>query len=314
MGRCVEMVAGVRMGPIVATPPTWQDNRMHDESICFGALAPLAAALLACSGSTGSAAPVTCHDWPTAATVGIPADTPALTPMAEESYHTDHDGQVFDHVELLGRLYVDHKNVIVRRSRLVGDVYYAIYSADDATGLIVEDSDIQGGVLFSDGFIGRRNHLHARPGGDKDDGWIFAASHVLLEDNLIDGLVGGPGAHLDGIQAMAGQDITIRNNWIEAISPPIPDDDQGRPGGVNAAVFFKPDFGEISDVTVDCNMLIEEEGYYPLRIDARGAVVVRHNRWRRGFVGTSPVDIRDGTTVTTWEDNAYEDGEVIPAP
>jgi hypothetical protein len=106
---------------------------------------------------------------------------------------------------------------------------------------------------------------------------------------------------------MAGAGITVRNNWIEARSPPISG------GGVNAAVFFKPDFGEITDVTVDCNMLIEEDGYYPLRIDARGAVVVRHNRWRRGFTGTAPYALTD-TTVNTWEDNAYEDGEVIPAP
>jgi hypothetical protein len=280
-------------------------------------LACLAALLLlACSGTAGSGStggppppppPVACHDWPTAATVGIPPGTPALTVMGDESYHTQHDGQVYDAVELRGRLYVDHKDVIVRRSRLIGDVYYAIYSADDATGLTVEDCDIQGGVLFGDGFTGRRNHLHARAGGYKDDGWIFAASHVLLEDNLIDGLVGDDGAHLDGIQAMGGQDIAIVNNWIEATSPPISG------GGVNAAVFFKPDFGEISDVRVDCNMLIEEDGYYPLRIDARGSVVVRHNRWRRGFVGTSPVNLTD-TTVTTWEDNAFEDGEVIPAP
>ena len=289
---------------------------MHLPSIRGRTPALAAAALLACSGAAGKGSPggpppppppVACHDWPTAATVGIPAGTPALTVMAEESYHTSADGQVFDHVELRGRLYVDHKNVIVRRSRLVGDEYYAIYSTDGATGLTIEDSDIQGGVLLNDGFTGRRNHLHAPAGGTKDDGWIFGASHVLLEDNLIDGLVGGGGAHLDGIQVMAGQDIAVVNNWIEAKSPPISG------GGVNAAVFFKPDFGEISDVRVDCNMLIEEEGYYPLRIDARGSVVVRHNRWRRGFVGTSPVNLTD-TTVATWEDNAYEDGEVIPAP
>jgi hypothetical protein len=227
--------------------------------------------------------------------------------MADASYHTQSDGQVFDAVELQGRLYVDHDNVVIRRSRLIGDVYYAIYSTDGATGLTIEDSDILGGVLLGDGFVGRRNHLHAAAGGFRDDGWIFSASQVLLEDNLIDGLVGDQGAHLDGIQVMGGQGITIRNNWIEAISPPIDG------GGVNAAIFFKPDFAEIADVTVDCNMLIEQDGYYPLRIDARGSVVARHNRWRRGFVGTAPVNLTN-TTVTTWEDNTYEDGEVIPSP
>ena len=277
-----------------------------------GAAPALAALALACQGSSGGtprpAAPAGCtpSSWPTAATTGIPAGTPALTVLSDESIHTTSDGQIFDAVELRGRLYVDHEDVLIRRSRLLGDVYYAVYATEGGTGLTIEDSDIQGGVLIPDGFTGRRNHLHAPAGGERDDGWILAASHVLLEDNLIDGLVGGPGAHLDGIQVMAGNDIVVRHNWIEASSPPI----EG--GGVNAAVFFKPDFGEISDVVVDCNMLIEQDGYYPLRIDARGVVAVRHNRWRRGFLG-SPVHT-ENTAVTDWEDNAYEDGEAIPAP
>ncbi len=285
---------------------------MHRSSTRVRALA-LAFALPGCTGSGAGGGPppppppVTCHAWPTAATSGIPAGTPALTVMADASYHTTADGQVLDAVELRGRLYVDHRDVTIRRSRLVGDVYYAVYSTAGGTGLTIEDSEIVGGVLLGDGFTGRRNHLHAPAGGAKDDGWIFAASHVLLEYNLIDGLAGDAGAHLDGVQVMAGTDIAVVNNWIEAVSPPIAG------GGVNAAVFFAPDFGEISDVRVDCNMLIEADGYYPLRLDARGAVVVRHNRWRRGFLGTAPV-LATHTTVTTWEDNAYEDGESIPAP
>jgi len=273
------------------------------------ALSVLVGSMLACGEISSHAQPpaLTClpANWPTASTTGIPTGTPTLRVIAEDS-HTDHDGQVFDAVELQGRLYVDHKNVSIRRSRLVGDIYYAIYSTEGGTNLTIEDCDITGGVLLGDGFVGRRNHLHAPSGGYRDDGWIFAASHVLLEDNLIDGLVGDQGAHLDGVQVMAGSDIIIRHNWIEAVSPPIDG------GGVNAAIFFGPDFGEISDVVVDCNMLIEEDGYYPLRIDARGSVTVRSNRWRHGHLG-APVNLTD-TTVTLWQDNAYEDGEVIASP
>lgn len=245
-------------------------------------------------------------DWPAAGNVGIPAGTPALTVIAD-STHTTGDGQVLDGVELKGRLYVDHKNVIIRRSRLVGDEYYAVYTTIDDSYLTIEDSEIVGGVLLTDHFIGRRNDIHAAEGSSKDDGWIFAASHVLLEDNFIHGLVGDTGAHLDGIQAMGGADLTIRHNWIEAVSPPIEN------GGVNAAIFFKPDKGTISDLTVECNMLIEKEGYYPLRItNSSGTIVVRHNRWQKGHLG-APVHV-EGAVVTQWEDNQYDDGEVIPAP
>jgi hypothetical protein len=274
--------------------------------------AAIAALALACSGSAGGArtpppAGCTASGWPTASTTGLPAGTPALTVLADASLHTTADGQILDAVELRGRLYVDHRDVTIRRSRLLGDVYYAVYATEGGTGLTIEDSDVQGGVLVPDGFTGRRNHLHAPAGGARDDGWIFAASHVLLEDNLIDGLVGDAGAHLDGIQVMGGDDVVIRHNWIEAVSPPI----EG--GGVNAAVFLGPDFGPITNVIVDCNMLIEQDGYYPLRLDAGGMLAVRHNRWRRGHLG-SPVFAAPGTAVTEWDDNAYQDGEAIPAP
>lgn len=111
------------------------------------ALAALAAAALACSASSsGSAVPPTpppagcaAGDWPTAATTGIPAGTPALEVLSDESLHTTRAGQVLDAVELRGRLYVDHPGVIIRRSRLVGDVYYAVYATEGGTGLTIED-------------------------------------------------------------------------------------------------------------------------------------------------------------------------------
>ena len=259
------------------------------------------------AGSGGGGGDCSPTNWPTAQTVGIPSGTPTLKVIGGSSVHTQADGEVFDAVELQARLYVDHQNVVIKRSKLIGDQYYAIYTTVPEAHLTIEDSEIVGGVLITDYFVGRRNHLHAASGGTKDDGYIFSASHVLLEDNLIDGLVGDTGAHLDGIQVMGGTDVVIRHNWIEAVSPPISG------GGVNAAVFFKPDFDPISDVTVECNMLIEKDGYYPLRIDAGGTNVVRHNRWEKGHLGAA-VLLSGSTTVAVWEDNQYTDGEVIAAP
>jgi hypothetical protein len=245
-------------------------------------------------------------DWPADGGVGIPDDAPALTPI-DGDLHTEAAGQVLDAVELRGRLYVDHPDVVIRRSRLVGDIYYAVYATEGGERLTIEDCDVVGGILVPDGFVGRRNHLHAPAGGFRDDGWIFAASDVVLEDNRIDGLVGDTGAHVDGIQIMAGDNVVIRRNYIDAASPPI----EG--GGVNAAIFFAPDFGPISNIAVDCNMLISPEAYYPLRIyDAAGTVEVRHNRWSRDHLG-APVYV-ESTAITAWEDNAYIDGEAIPEP
>lgn len=248
------------------------------------------------------------NPWPTAATTGIPAGTPELT-VIEGDIHTEQDGQVFDAVELRGRLYLDHKDITIKRSRLLGDEYYAVYASDGASGLTIEDCEIFGGVGFPDNTAVRRSHAHSGFEHTRDDGFIFAASHVLIEDCLVDGLEGGPGAHVDGIQDMGGADVVFRHNWIDPSSPPVDN------GGVNAAIFVSPEFGlTSSDVTVECNMILGGESWYPLRIyETTGTVVVRGNRFDRSFLGT-PAHL-ENTTATVWEDNAYaDDGELIPAP
>ena len=260
-------------------------------------------------GGTGGGSADPCEKpWPSATSTGIPDGTPQLT-VLKDDLHTEQDGQVFDAVELNGRLYIDHKNITIRRSRLVGDQYYAVYATDTADGLTIEDCDIEGGLLLPNNSTVRRSHAHAGAGGSRADGFIFAASNVLLEDNLIDGLAGDDGAHVDGIQDMGGTGIVIRHNWIDPSSPPINN------GGVNAALFVSPEFGNpSSDVTVECNMLLGGGSWYPLRIyNTTGTVVVVGNRFDRNFMGV-PVHLVE-TTITTWGDNAYADnGEEIPPP
>ncbi|XYI00089.1 right-handed parallel beta-helix repeat-containing protein [Sorangium sp. So ce1128] len=260
------------------------------------------------AGSGGGSSEDPCSKpWPDATTIGIPPGTPDLE-IIEGDIHTEQDGQVFDAVELRGRLYLDHKDITIKRSRLIGDQYYAVYATDSASGLTIEDSEVTGGVGFPDHTTVRRTHAHSGFGHDRDDGFIFAASHVLIEDCLIDGLAGSDGAHVDGIQSMGGSDIVFRHNWVDPTSPPIAD------GGVNAAIFVTPDKVPSSDVTVECNMMLGGESWYPLRLySTSGQVVVRGNRFDRNFLGV-PVHL-DETTPTVWEDNAYaDDGEVIPAP
>lgn len=243
--------------------------------------------------------------WPNINNTGIPSGTPKLT-VITKTMKTEYAGQIIDAINLMGRLYVEHPNVVIRRSKLSGDIYYAVYCTTSGTALTIEDCDITSGVKMADGFTGRRNHLHGGENRTFDDGWSVYASNILLEDNLIDGMIGGEGAHLDGIQVMGGNNITIRHNWIEAVSPPIIG------GGVNAAIMIAPDLSEINNVFVENNMLIEKEGYYPLRINARGKVQVTGNRFRKGHLGI-PCHLST-TVLTKWEDNAYDDGEVISEP
>lgn len=261
------------------------------------------------AGTGGAASDDPCSKpWPDATNTGIPAGTPELT-VLEGTLHTDHDGQIFDAVELRGRLYLDHKNITIKRSRLIGDEYYAVYASDGSSGLTIEDCEMAGGVMFPENTTVRRSHSHSGFGHTLNDGFIFAASHVLIEDSLVDGLMGDPGAHIDGIQDMGGTDVVFRHNWIDPSSPPVEN------GGVNAAIFVSPEFDNTSsDVTVECNMLLGGESWYTLRLyNTSGKVVVRGNRFDRNFMGV-PVYL-EGATVTDWADNAYADnGEQIPAP
>lgn len=246
--------------------------------------------------------------WPDSTNSGVPAGTD-LT-VYDGDNRTTEDGQVFENYIFDARIYVNHANVIFRNCHLRGDKdpYHVVHASAAGTGLTIERCDINRGIVIADGFTGRGNHIYAASGKYLNDGFCFNASNVLLENNLIDGLRGNQGAHLDGIQIMGGSDIVIRNNRIEATtSTPI----EG--GGVNAAIFFAPDLAPIRNAVVDHNMLIQLEGYYPLRIyDTGGTVVVQNNLWNAAE--TVPLLHIENTVIALWEGNATVGGEEIPDP
>jgi hypothetical protein len=108
-----------------------------------------------------------------------------------------------------------------------------------------------------------------------------------------------------------GNNITIRNKWIELYDNP----ETGENGGTNGAIFLKSDTGPTSNVTVECNMIIMRDGWFPLRIErVTGNIVVRHNRWRHGSFNDIPVAYDYSDAPKEWSDNAFEDGVVIGDP
>lgn len=249
--------------------------------------------------------------WPTATTVGLPAGT-KLTVVSKD-FHTSKDGEVIEGLDLRARLYIVHKNVTIRNCLLRGDYWYAVYSKEGGENgpLLIERCDITGGIAVTSNSTFRSNHFYAPPDGFKNDGLVLGGRNIVIENNLIHNLRGGPKAHMDGIQIMDGENITIRNNWIELSDNP----ETGPEGGPTGAIFLKSDLGPLSNVTVECNMLIERDGYYPLRIErVKGTIIVRHNRWRHGSTKDMPVDYDHSDAPTAWENNAFEDGQVIPDP
>jgi hypothetical protein len=252
------------------------------------------------------------NGWPTASTVGLPAGTSLQ--VVTTDMRTTQDGQVIEGLDMRARIYVRHKNVTIRNCILAGDIYYAVYVEDAGREgpVLIEHCDINSGINSGHNATFRNNHMFAAPGRFKNDGILIGANNVLIENNLIDKLKGDAGAHIDGIQILSGNNITIRNNWIEVADNP----ETGEDGGPNAAILVGVYLEPTSNVTVECNMLIMRDGWYPLRIvDVTGNIVVRHNRWRHGALNDIPAHIDNpDATSTTWEDNAFEDGIVIPKP
>jgi hypothetical protein len=249
--------------------------------------------------------------WPTPQTVGLPAGTPLQ--VVTKDMHTTKDGQVIEGLDMRARIYVVHKNVTIRNCILLGDYWYAVYSKDGGNDgpLLIENCDITGGIASSNNVTFRNNHFYAPAGGFKNDGLVLGSNNIVIENNLIHNLKGREKAHMDGIQIMTGNNITIRNNWIELADNP----ETGEDGGPNGAIFLKSDTGPTSNVTVECNMIIMRDGWYPLRIErVTGNIVVRHNRWRHGSFNDIPVAYDYSDAPKVWEDNAFEDGKAIPNP
>jgi hypothetical protein len=272
--------------------------------LCSCLLAAIAAAAVL-PPAAGAAPP--CKPPPTASTVGRPAGLPAPTVLTGD-HHTTHDGQVFDNIELRGRIYVDHRGVVFRNSLLIGDEHYAIYSSDKQRfGYTVERSELRSGLELGNGSVIRDVH---KTGGN--DGLAVDADDLLIDHVLIDHLTPQADAHVDGIQIFDGHRITIRDNWVDVSTPVVPGN-----GGVNAAILVGT-LNETRDVTVMCNTMIPrgtgglpDGAGYTLRLyDVGGYLRVGHNRFGRGhFYGA--VDTRNLPAPPVWCDNAYLDGPPV---
>ncbi len=262
------------------------------------------------------------NTWPSSNTVGVPSGE-ALTIYSGPT-HSSSNNQLFSNLVFTNRIYIDHSGVIIKNCKLMPSTneYYGVYctkpgvnTPQGGTGFILQNCEVTSGITWVDGFTARSNWFHAPAGGTLNDGIIFAASDVLIEDNLISDLNGSSGAHLDGIQVMAGSNIIIRGNWIEAKSR-----EQITGGGMVTSSFYAhPTLGNIHNLVLDHNTFIEESnviagyGYYPLRIsDTTGQVIVQNNRWSMQEHGLSlPYRITGATVITVWLSNRYDKGEVI---
>jgi hypothetical protein len=212
------------------------------------------------------------------------------------------NGQIVEKLDIAGEITVLANDVIIRNVRIKSGDYYPIrYFDNNNTGLLVEDSEIEGtsgnvtsAIAFHD-YTARRLNIHGGADGLKAD------SNVLIEDCWIHDLSNGPTEHNDGVQSTGGKGVTIRHNSIS--------------GASNACVQTGDEGAATEDLTVECNWL--DGGGYALNIRGTGATVpkntrVINNRFGRSS-GYGPWTIDDPAPTVTG--NVYDDNnEPIPYP
>ena len=262
--------------------------------------------------------------FPNANCTGVPAGV-SLTPISGSFFSTSKDGEVIDGKSFSGEVFVTHKNVVIKNSRIKGRITYQTSGAN-GSGLIIKDSDIgpdacpatTGGgfrLLNGNDFTLLRSHLHHN---DDDHVFVSGGGKALIQDSIVDKGCFYPNDHLDAIQVSGGlTNLTISHSIVDA--RPVNSTDKG-----NAAVFWanKPDSG--SRLTVDHSLLSGGQvTLAPYDATANSGVIIdiNNNRFIRNSYGvnycsygTSVISVLfNGTSGIKWTNNAFDDGTPLPA-
>ncbi|HEY5961554.1 MAG TPA: right-handed parallel beta-helix repeat-containing protein [Polyangiaceae bacterium] len=248
------------------------------------------------AGASGAIVAVCSGAKPGPDNTGVRSGT-VLTPSG--SIKVEKRGAVIENLDITGEVTILADDVTLRNVRIRSGDYYPIrYFDNDNTGLLVEDSEIEGtsddvtaGLSFAN-YTARRLNVHGSADGFKAD------ENVLIEDCWIHDLRNGPGQHNDGVQSTGGKGVTIRHNSIS--------------GASNACVQTGDEGAATEDLTVECNWL--SGGGYSLNIRGTGATRPKNtkildNRFARD-AAYGPWTVHDPSPEVVG--NTYLDGTPIP--
>jgi hypothetical protein len=229
--------------------------------------------------------------FPGAASTGVPAGTRL---RGSGPLTVTRDGAVVDGLDVDGCLTIAADDVTVRRSRIrcAGD--YVVRVAEGASGVLVEDVEIDGRgdpgtiAIGVSGFTLRRADVH-----DVGDGPRMG-DVTVVEDTWIHDLAVGGGSHNDGIQSTGGRRIVIRHNRID------------HPGQQTSCILLGADLGDIDDALVQGNLL--NGGNYTVYAGAdpghsASGIRIVGNRFGRDFV-FGPAELDEGVT---FSGNVFDD-------
>lgn len=282
VATCVLAVAGV----VVATDGT-----------TFPAVAPPTVALAPAVAALECAAAGP-YEAPARGSVGVPASL-RLCPSAARTITSR--GAVLDGWEIRGGLVVDAPEVVVRRSRVVGDGTQPFGIVTTARGSVrIEDVTLSGdfpeAAIGGDRWSGERVEITGVTG----DGARLGES-ARLRNSTVHDFATPPGREASALVIHgSGRDVLVEDNKVDA-----------GPGG-GSAVLLDPDevVGiEEGPIVIRGNVL--GGGTYTLREDEPGApsdVRISGNRFRRD-AEEAPLRVSRRAVL---EDNSYLDGAGLP--
>ncbi|MBF9131906.1 hypothetical protein I0C86_23500 [Plantactinospora sp. S1510] len=152
-------------------------------------------------------------DWPGPTTTGVPSGT-VLVPSGPLNLRTD--GQDVSGLDIIGSVNVYAKNVVLRSSRITcTGPGFAIRTFDSATGLLIEDVEINGDGE-TDAAVGHADYTLRRVNIHDVINGLSLGTRTTVVDSWIHDLAQADGAHNDCLQTSGADDIVVRHNRLDA--------------------------------------------------------------------------------------------------
>lgn len=226
------------------------------------------------------------------------------------SINTSSNGQLIEGKNISGTIVVNHTNVTVRRCRVFSSSALFLIETENAQAAdttVIEDCLIESGTgqgasgsaAVTGGATIRRCNINGLENGP------YLANGSFVIDNLIHSMdAAGGDPHVDGIQNLAGSDVIIEHNHIEAWD--------------TSNIFNNSAFGPIDNVVINRNRLIKDPGRsapsYAIYADETNNsltnVQITNNIIQVGFYGN--YCSLDAGTVSAWSNNRdYLDDHLI---
>ena len=247
-------------------------------------------------------APTSAGPHPAMANAPGPATTGMPTGMdltSSGSIKVTQDGAVIEAVDLKGRIYVDADNVTIRNSRIdANGTWYGIRIARDASGLVIEDTEIFGArsaAVSYGSYVARRLNVHSSRYG------LLLRSNSIVEDSWIHDLSSSRGI---GLRTIGGSNSIIRGNYISTGD-----------GGRGAAVSLGARRSPLEGWLVENNVFEGGKKTFSVGSSKRqpvDGIQVVNNVWVADSWLQSPT--RLASPVAAWYGNASTDGDAVNGP